>query len=218
MAATLPSVSMEDGHGGDDGKRGAPRDDFERAVERWGAESRVTDAAAARGRQRWLHQQASEAATLLGLLVDLAERQSHVVLTTRSAFRHAGLLVGVGSNFCVVTDQAIGTTLVASDAITSVVVAGSAGVAPATPAAAGDRDHFGIAAGDRQSFRGTTLADSLAALAAERSSVRFRLAGGDQVVGALTSVGVDVSSVRLEGRERRMTHVSLAAVESCTAR
>ena len=46
------------------------------AFARWSAEVRVRDEAAGRTRQRWLHQQASEAATFTGTLLDLAEQTS----------------------------------------------------------------------------------------------------------------------------------------------
>lgn len=50
--------------------------DFGARLERWIAEARSTDAAAARARTHWLRVQAGASATVAGVLVDLAEQHT----------------------------------------------------------------------------------------------------------------------------------------------
>src|SRR5204863_961971 len=96
---------------------------------RWAADSRASDAARARTRERWLRRQAAEEATLPGVALDLAERGDAVVLKTTSGRAHRGRLVAVARDVWVLRSDAshgsggedgmAGATFVATDAIAS---------------------------------------------------------------------------------------------------
>ena len=81
---------------------------------------------------------------------------------------------------------------------------------------AGRRAGAGEAAGDRPAAGRWTLADALAALAADRSPIRVGLHGGETVTGVLLSVGEDVMTLRLASGDLH-AHVALDAIESATA-
>ncbi|MHB1930088.1 MAG: hypothetical protein ACYCUG_11845, partial [Acidimicrobiales bacterium] len=148
------------------------------ALTGWAADSRAREAAAERARERWLRQQAQEAATWLGVLVDLAEHGLDVTLTLdgRSV---TGTLAGVGEDLCVVA-HAGGTTLVALAHVRAVRAAQGSWVAGS----------------DRRPALRIGFPDALAALAAERSPVAMALIGGSEVRGALVAVGTDVATLR----------------------
>src|SRR3954451_24849143 len=66
-------------------------------------ESRIDDGRDARRRRRMLHALAEEAATFRGSLLDLAERDSDVLVRTLNGHNHRGHLRVVGGDFVVVT-------------------------------------------------------------------------------------------------------------------
>lgn len=156
------------------------------ALSGWAADHRAAEAVAGRARERWLRQQAQEAATWLGVLVDLAERRAAVVLELAAGGVARGTLVGVGTDVCLLAADPprSAATLVA---LAHVVAARAAGAAP------------GVAAGDRRPALPLRLADALAALAAEREVARLGLAGGREVTGCLLAAGADVLTVRPGG-------------------
>jgi hypothetical protein len=63
------------------------RDDLD-ALDAWVADSRFDAAATARRRERALTDQASEEASIGGVLRDLGERSAHVVVTTVADRQH----------------------------------------------------------------------------------------------------------------------------------
>lgn len=171
-------------------------------LERWAAEARVTEAASARSRERWLRQQAGDAATVTGTLVDLSERGATVVLRTREGRRHRGRVTAVATDFVVVAADAGGLVLVALDAVASFGASGDS-----------ESDLLRRAGGDRPPAVDLTLAAALAGLAGERPAVAVVTAGrGDPVRGELAAVGEDVATVRPDGAPRATVHVPLAAV------
>jgi hypothetical protein len=164
----------------------------------WAAGARADEAAAARTRERWLRQQAAEAATWAGTLVDLAEigADAVVMVGTRSL---SGRLVAAGDDLCVVAERGR-ATIVALAHVRAVRVVGHGGPVPA---------------GARSAALSVRLADALAALAAERAPVHLGVAGGERISGDLLAVGIDVLTVRAPLGQARV-HVALAAVETCT--
>ena len=161
---------------------GLPAPDLLSELEAWAADARVHEAAAARARERWLRQQAEESATLLGQLIDLAERNITVVVSTRSGRRHRGHVVAVGTDFVALRSEAT-QVLVAIDAIATVRTL------PEVRAVIGDR----VVAVSLE------LIDVLLGLAADRPRVVIGAADADAVAGELRSVGTDVVTVRCDG-------------------
>lgn len=183
----------------------AAADELLGAFARWSADLRHREAAASRSRQRWLAQQATEAATLQGTLVDLAEAGAAVAVATGS-HRFAGSLVGVGPDLCVVEEPG---------RITVLDLGGIVSVSPATPTAGGRHP---TAAGDRPGALEVTYDEALRAVAAEVAPVRLALRGGATVDGELTAVGIDVVTVRLPTTPPRMTYLSAPTIEAFSPR
>lgn len=188
---------------------GAPSDEeLLRSLARWRAELRTGDAVKARSKERWLRQQAEEAATWTGTLVDLAESSETVGLLV-GARTLTGRLVAVAGDFCVLVTTP------------GAVVVVSLGHLRAVRARAGRRP---AATGERQAPLGVCFVDTLEILAGERSSVRLGLAGGETLGGRLEGVGVDVLSVRCPpgagatgtARSPVVLHVPFSAVEWCS--
>ncbi len=157
-------------------------------LERWAADARAQDAAAARVRERWLRTQGEEEASLAGVLLAMAERHEAVVLTTVDGRRHRGLMAGVGVDFCAVTAPGGTTTLLALHAL-----ADARSVPPA-----GRRRASTAGDGHERASLGVLLADVLAQAAGQRPRVSVR-AGATSVTGDLRSVGHDVLAVRADG-------------------
>lgn len=172
-------------------------------VARWTADARSEEAARSRARERWLRQQAEEDARFAGLALDLAERATALAVRTTSGRTLHGRFSAVARDFCVL--HADGGTAVL------LTFAAVAAVRPEPGARAG------AAAGDRAAPLSLTLADLLAALAAERPRVRVVVEGGGEAVsGELWSVGADVATIRLEGDDRPVVYVRLEAVREVT--
>jgi hypothetical protein len=170
------------------------------AFARWSAEVRLRDGAAGRSRQRWLHQQASEAATFAGTLLDLAERRAAVSLLSPGR-RFAGRLVGVGPDFCVL-EEATRATVVALGRVIAV-----------QPHPRGPTPPVAVASGDRRAVLEMTFAQALAAMAADLAPLRLALIGSETLVGDLVGAGEDVVTLRLPGNPPRPTFVPVTAVE-----
>jgi hypothetical protein len=179
-----------------------PGDDLVAAFQRWAAGERTTAAARNRTRERWLRDQASASANWAGVLVDLAEQATNVVIGM-GRVRCTGRIVGVARDFCVVQQAAGRPVLIALDAISAVW--------PASQTS-------GFAAGDRRASLALSMAGALSALADERGRVALMLEDGDQVEGELFSVGEDVIALRIEAPSRRSVYVRLASVRSCEIR
>jgi hypothetical protein len=158
------------------------------------AEDRVRDAAAARWRTRWLVHQAEEEGTLTGVLADLAEHAEPVVCVTTAGRRHVGQLHALGADFVALRGAGGGTTFVALDALAQVRTQ------PGT----------GTVAGDRPVRLERRLSEVLADLAADRPDIVVGT-GVAEVRGELRTVGLDVVTLRLDGRPTGAAYVALAA-------
>jgi len=171
--------------------------DITSRLERWAAEARVDDAARRRSRERWLQRQASEEASLAGVLCDLAERGTPVAVRTRAGRLHRGRVRAVGVDFLALAGTTAGDVVVALAAVSSVRT--RPGEAPAT--------------GDRPTGAGLRLADVVAGLAAERDRAMIVPLDGDEaLVGEVRSVGGDVVVVRLDAEAAATAYVPLDAV------
>lgn len=178
-------------------------DELLAAFDHWAASDRVEAAAAARARERWLRQQASEDATLAGSLIELCEAGSPVMLSTASA-RLQGHVVAVGADCCLLVAAGAGPCLVRLDRLSTVV-----------PTPDDDRP---TPRGARPATLSLSFFDILATLAADRSPVTVTLAGGNRVTGELLGVGADHLQLRSGDTSRRLTLVALASLELCILR
>lgn len=173
-------------------------------VERWAAGARARDAVDARVRERWLRRQAEDDAGFAGLLVDLAERASTVVVVTAAGRALVGAVEAVGADFVAVGTPGGRTTLVALGGVAAVKVAPGAGrrAAPTGPAA------------DSRPApppRSVTLANVLAHVVERRPRVQV-YAGAALVAGELRAVGADVATVHTDGNPPGLSYVRLASV------
>jgi hypothetical protein len=161
------------------------------AAEQW-----ADEAAAGRIRERWLRQQAAEAATLAGIAVDLAEARSRVTVRTRAGRSHHGRLDAVGRDFVVIRS--------ASERPTFLALAAVAWLRP-EPGAAGD------GAGDRAAPLDVSLADVLLRLSGDRPHLQVTV-GDETVTGQLRSVGGDVLTLRIDGDPPATAHIGLGSI------
>ncbi|MDP9388949.1 MAG: hypothetical protein M3Q48_13805, partial [Actinomycetota bacterium] len=87
---------------------------------RWTADARSQDAARARSRERWLRQQAEEDARFAGVVLDLAESATAVVVRTTSGRTRQGRIAAVARDFCVLRSDGGTATLLAFAAVAAV--------------------------------------------------------------------------------------------------
>lgn len=167
-----------------------------RSLERWAADAKVDEAARARTRQRWLRIQAEEESSVLGAVVDLAERGRAVVLDV-GGHRIRGRVVGVAADFLAVRSDQHQDVLVRTDAVE---------VVRAEPGT-------GDVIGDRAVLVDATLAAVLGVLAAERPLALVRTRSGHAVRGELRSAGTDVVRLRGDGDPPAPVWVPVAAIE-----
>lgn len=165
-------------------------------LERWAADARVQEAALQRARERWLRRQSEEESSLAGVLTDLAERGTAVVITTASGRRHRGVVRGIGADFCAMRSETGQDLLVRLGAI------GTVRTLPAVRAVTGDRPV-------QLSLR---LADVLLGLSAERPTVLVVTGDDETARGELRAVGSDVATVRGDGQPPATTYVPLDAI------
>lgn len=166
------------------------------ALERWAADALVDEAARQRTRQRWLRIQAEEEASILGALLDLAERARPVVLDVGD-HRIRGAVVGIGADFLAVRTDRSQDALVRTDAVEAV---------RAEPGAPG-------VVGDRAVLVEVTLAAVLGPLAAERPEVLVRTRSGHTVRGELRTAGTDVIRLRADGDPPSPVWIPLGAID-----
>ncbi|MGQ0618167.1 MAG: hypothetical protein ACT4PW_14460 [Acidimicrobiia bacterium] len=169
--------------------------DFLARLDRWAAEARSDDAAAARSRRRWLDQAAQESATFAGVLLDLAESRVPVVVQGVGGRRHRGTIEVVGADFCGLRPDT-GPEVLLSFAATGAVWPETGTSGPV---------------GDRVVHLDANLADALAVLAADRPRVLVVTTTGDGLSGELRSMGRDVVSVRLDGAGR-LAYLAVGAI------
>jgi hypothetical protein len=158
--------------------------DLERELDAWRAE----EAAAARTRERWLRQQATEQARMALVLADACAGALRVRLHTAAGGTHAGVVLTAGVDVAVVAGDR-GEVVVALAAVTAVEVA-------ARTALGGGREPDADVDG-----RGAYLLDELAARCGDEPKVEVRVTGGERLVGVLRSVGVDVVALGRQGNE-----------------
>lgn len=171
-------------------------DELARSLERWAADAMVDEAARQRTRQRWLRIQAEEEASVLGALVDLAERGRPVVLDVGDQ-RLRGAVVGIGADFLAMRSDRGQDVLIRTDAVE---------VVRAEP---GER----AVVGDRAALVEVTLAAVVGPLAAERPDVVVRTRSGQVVRGELRSAGTDVVRLRADGDPPAPVWVPLDAID-----
>jgi hypothetical protein len=170
---------------------------FAARLDRWLADARVDDSAAARAKERWLQAAAEADATFSGVLLDLAERGGPVAVSMQGGRRHQGTIEVIGVDF-VCLRLARG-----ADALLAVASIATLRAAPrADPAL-----------GERVATTGFQLTDVLSELAAERGRALLVTTGGTEAVtGELRAVGRDVIAVRLDGDPPAMAYLRAAAV------
>ncbi|HEX4819579.1 MAG TPA: hypothetical protein VFV00_05190 [Acidimicrobiales bacterium] len=182
-----------------DGVLGAPN--LDARLDRWLADARSTDAAGARARARWLRVQAEESATFAGVLVDLAERNTTVVVHGPAGRRHRGVVVLVASDFCAVRTDAGRDVLIAYRGISS--------IRPDLRAE--------TSLGDRSVRAELGFAEMLNIVAADRPRVLITtLVPSEGVAGELRSVGRDVVAIRTDGDARVPTYVPIEVIAEVT--
>jgi hypothetical protein len=175
--------------------------DLTRRLADFAADARADVAASARAREGFLRRTAPEEATFAGVLVDLAERGSPVLVVGANGRRHRGVLRTVGRDFAGLRTPDGRDVLLAHHGIASVRPDGRA------PEAAGDRSVSSPLG----------LAEALAVLAEDRPRVLVVTVPGDEgLAGTLGSVGRDVVAVLLDGADRRTAYVAVAAIAEVT--
>ena len=172
-------------------------DDLLARLDRWVAAARSEDAIAARARGRWLRQVADESASFAGVLVDLAERGTPVVVHGAAGRRHRGVVAGVGADFVALRTAQGAHILLAFRGVAAVRAQRGAGQG------LGDRD-VSVELG---------LTEALAALAEERPRVLVvTTADPEGLAGELRAVGQDMLTLRLDGRDAVLAYVPTATV------
>ena len=166
------------------------------ALHSWIAAGQVDEAARARARQRWLERQAAEEASLAGVLIDLAERNRPVNVTTQAGHRLSGPIVAVGADFGVLRDHRLGDAIVPT-----------ATIALVRPAPGDD-----LPVGDRTVNMVLAFGDALMELAPERPECIVSV-GAEQLRGDLRSVSPDVIVLALDGDRRDLVHAAVAAID-----
>lgn len=163
---------------------GKDRNDDELATElqRLTDDERAATSADARRREASLRRQAAEEGTLLGVLLDLAERDQALSLVTVTGRTLRGLIRTVGADFVGLRGPAGEGALVPTTAITAVRTEPQAGPT----------------VGDRVVEVDSPMRNVLADLAAKRPWVAVHTIAGDSMSGHLISIGRDVLSIRVE--------------------
>ena len=162
-------------------------------MERWLAELAADEARRERRRLYLNDLVRHESATMLGHLVDIAERGDRITVDTHARAVH-GRVVGVGPDAVVLADS--GRRCVV-----------------AIPAVGALRTNTTDApTGDRGPSLDMTLAEILYELAAERERVTVTTKAGQRIVGTLVTMGADILSVRLDGAEAHTAVVPLDAI------
>lgn len=175
-------------------------DEFAQQLHRLVADAAAESAARERAQERALRETAELEATFVGVVVDLAEQGSAVVVRTAAGRTHRGRVIGVGTGAIAVRDDGRPPVLIAMSAVTS--------VRPHAAHADPSRD----IAGGRPAPLDVSLVRLLGALAEERPRVQVSCAGEEPVTGELRSVGRDLLTVRLDSDRRLRAHVPVAAV------
>lgn len=161
-------------------------------------QSRMGERVATRIRERALCRAAEEGATFAGLLVDLAERGSTVVVHTVTGRRHHGGLVVVGADYCVIRTASGAEPHLRLDCLATVLPSQDERHAPPT--------------GDRAPVVDQLLVEVLGRAVDQRPRVVLIVRGGGRVAGELRSVGADVVTVALDGGRQHLCFVAAATI------
>ena len=153
----------------------------------------------ARVRERWLRRQATESATLVGTLVDLAESGVALSVTLVGGRRHDGVAVGLGHDVLVLLDRGEHVA----------VRLGSVTLIRPGPGSAVDR-----ASGDRAAAIDLGFVELLGRMVDERPEVGVALVTGETLAGSLLAVGSDLLTLRLAPGADGIAYCSAAAVSS----
>lgn len=161
-------------------------------------QARAEDAAASRRRRGWLRRQATEDASLVGVLTTLAEQGATVAVTTSGGRRFVGPVRGAGA--CLVAIEVTGgRAYVDIGAVETIRNTAPEGVGVPDPV------------GHRGGADPVTMADVLHLATVDRPGLVIGLRSGERVAGELIAAGRDVVMVRPDGR-RSVVYASLASV------
>ncbi len=170
-------------------------------LHQWLSDARTEGSAAARSRERWLHRAAQEGATVVGILLDLAERGAPVAISVAGGRRHHGTVQALGRDFVALRAPSGSEVLL--------VVSAMVVVRPAP--------QVDVALGERVLTTDLRLADVLSELAGERARLLVVSGdGSDAVAGEAQAVGRDVMVLQGDGPFRGVAYVPLAAITEVT--
>lgn len=166
-------------------------------LDAWLAESRFDAAAQARRLEHNLVGQASEEASIGGVLRDLGERAASLLVVTTAGNRHQAQIKAVGRDFVVLrpSGDRHGEMVIAMAAIDLVQVPIRAEVM-----------------GDRADQLDVRLAEVLPTMAVDRPEVFIVTIGGQHVRGELRSSGLDVARIRTGSQERATAYVPVTSI------
>lgn len=160
-------------------------------------DARLAEALADRTAERLHRQRATDTASFVGTLRDLAERGVTVVAVTTAGRRHRGVVVGVAADHLVLAVPA-GEVHLRLDVLATV-----------RPQPGSDAP---VAQGDREAVEDLLLTEVLARALEDRPTVVLAFAGPGEVLrGRLEAVGEDVLTLRPEG-EGELVFVPAGAV------
>jgi len=165
-------------------------------------EGRLGQSSESRGRERLLQHLAEEGASLVGTLLDLAERESVVTVRTSAGRAHHGVVAVVAGDFFVIRSDTGQRTYLRTEVVTT--------VRPHR------RERHQPASGDRTPPLDLFLGEALARAASGRPRVVVVTLGSDVVAGDLLATGTDVVTVRLDGDARSLCYVAVNGIAEVT--
>jgi hypothetical protein len=166
-------------------------------------DARADDLARARTSERWLRQQATTSATVLGTLLDLAERGVALSIGVLGGRRHDGIVVAIGLDVVLLAER---------DDRVAIAIAAVTTFRPAP----GTDSH--AATGDRPAAVDLGLVELLARVVDEQPDVAISLVSGEALRGRLLAVGADVVSIRVADGDDGVAYCSTSAVSSVRLR
>jgi hypothetical protein len=171
-------------------------------------DARHAEATGERIRERSLRAVASAEATLVGILLDLAEHQDELSLRTTSGRTLQGRIVVVARDAVILRSG--------SGLCTYVRLGGLAWVRR-LPSDRQGRPRDGEPAGDRPAPRDTTFAALVADLAGDRPRVALGVIGEQTpMTGELRAMGADVLTIRLDGEPPATAYVAAGQLSELT--
>ena len=190
--------SLGDGSGESDA---SPLDDLLSHLAQWQAAQQVSEAASGRARARELLEQSASTGTWVGLLVDLAEGSTAVVVSAGN-LKFSGRLVGVARDFITLEAGSGRPNLLRIDAIESI-----------SPTARTVGGRQGLPNGARIAAVNVSLSTVLDLLCSESAPVIIKTSAAT-LQGTLEAVGEDVVAIRGSGRGLT-THIRAGAIIAC---